>query len=134
MLGLLLAGQEVGKCVGDAVDACKFLLLADDVLFALTLAWFGSAVAAADGGCARYAGARCVLSEQSVDSVRHALDLFNIATVDLSILKNLAIRWRQEHLRIGIKRPRTRLQRAVEKGCEVGVYVQIGLGDFGETV
>lgn len=110
-----LAGEEVGQRVGDAVDAGKLLLLTDGIVGAFMLARLGRAVAAADRRRAGDAGAGRVLAEQGVDGVGHALDLLNVAAVDLPELQDFAVRGREQDLRIGIQRSRTGLECAVEE-------------------
>jgi hypothetical protein len=59
--------------------------------------------------------------------------LLNVIALNLAKLKDFSIRRADESMRILIEWSSTGLECTVEEGCEVGIDVEIGFGDFVEA-
>lgn len=74
------------------------------------------------------------MAKKRVNAIGHSLDLLDMTTLNLSILKDLAVRWGDQGVRVGIKWSDTGLQCTVEESCKVWEDVQIGFSNFVEAV
>lgn len=126
------AREEVGQGVGDAVHVGKLLVCADDILVIFGgFDVFGSAdLRVGDVVCGLRGAVR---AEEGVEAVGDALDLLDLAVLNGAELDDLAVGGREDGVGVGVEGTGAGLQGAVEEGGEVGVDVEVWLGDFVEA-
>ena len=81
--------------------------------------------------------ARCsgwrIGTQESIEAIGHAFHLLYLTIFDGSKLEDTTVSRRQKSGGVGAKWPDPRLERTVEEGGEVGVYMEVWFSDLGKA-
>lgn len=132
------SGKEVGQSIRDAVHVCKFMVAGDGLGVGVVRGQRSGILVRlggedVGGGLRIGSGSRDDGTQERVDAVGHAFDLFNFTVLNGAKLQDASIGRREDGIGVGVQGAAAWFKLAIEEGGQVGEDVEVWFGNLSKV-